>query len=104
MMAEISEINKKHQATDSSTMNPKQDKHTCGRVVKFVCSALAAQGFLGLDPGHRHGTAHQAMLRWHPHMPQPEALTTRIYNYVLGVLWGGEEGKKKRQKKIGNRC
>ena len=29
---------------------------------------------------------------------QPEGPTTRIYNYVLGGLWGGEEGKE-----IGNR-
>ena len=37
-----------------------------GRVVKFVCSTLVAQGFPGWDPGHRHGTAHQAMLRQRP--------------------------------------
>ena len=37
-----------------------------GRVVKFARSATAAQGFSGSDPGHRHGTAHQATLRWHP--------------------------------------
>ena len=35
----------------------------CGQVVKFAHSALAAQG---LDPGRRHGTAHQAMLRQCP--------------------------------------
>ena len=38
-----------------------------GRVVTFVCStAAAAQGFAGSDPGCGHGTAHQAMLSWHP--------------------------------------
>ena len=37
-----------------------------GRVVKFACSASLAQGFTGLDPGHGHGTAHQAMLRRRP--------------------------------------
>ena len=37
-----------------------------GQVVKFVCSALAAQGFVSLNLGHGHGTAHQAMLRWRP--------------------------------------
>ena len=37
-----------------------------GRVVKFACSDLAAQGFTGSDPGRRHGTACQAMLRQHP--------------------------------------
>ena len=34
------------------------------------------------------------------HIAQPEALTTRIYNYVLG----GFEEKKEKKKKIGNRC
>ena len=34
-----------------------------GRVVKFACSAAAAQGS---DPGRGHGTAHQATLRQHP--------------------------------------
>ena len=37
-----------------------------GRVVKFMCSASAAQGFSSSDPGRRHGTTHQAMLRWRP--------------------------------------
>ena len=37
-----------------------------GRLVKFVLSALATQGFSGSDPGHGHGTAHQVMLRHHP--------------------------------------
>ena len=35
-------------------------------MVKFAQSASAAQGFAGSDPGHRHGTAGQAMLRRHP--------------------------------------
>ena len=37
-----------------------------GQVVEFTCSASAAQGFAGSDPGCRHGTTHQAMLRQHP--------------------------------------
>ena len=37
-----------------------------GRVVQFMCSASAAQGFAGLDPGCGHGTTHQAMLRQCP--------------------------------------
>ena len=28
--------------------------------------ATVAQGFAGSDPGHGHGTTHQATLRWHP--------------------------------------
>ena len=38
----------------------------CGRVVKFSCSVSPAQGFTSSNPGHRHGTPHQAMLRRHP--------------------------------------
>ena len=34
-----------------------------GRVIKFVRSAVAAQGS---DPGHGHGTTRQAMLRRRP--------------------------------------
>ena len=37
-----------------------------GQVVKFSHSTAAAQGFAGSDPGRRHGTACQAMLRWRP--------------------------------------
>ena len=36
------------------------------RIVKFMRSTSAAQGFMGSDPGVGHGTAHQAMLRWCP--------------------------------------
>ena len=35
-----------------------------------------------------------------PYIAQPEGPTTRIHNYVLGDM--GE--KKKKKKKIGNRC
>ena len=38
----------------------------CGQVVKFARSALAAQGFVGSDPGCGPSTAHEAMLRQHP--------------------------------------
>ena len=37
-----------------------------GQVVKFACSASAAQGFACSDPGCGHGTAPQAMLRLCP--------------------------------------
>ena len=33
------------------------------------------------------------------HIAQPEALTTRIYTYVLGSF-----GEKKKEKKMSNRC
>ena len=48
-------------------------------MVKFVHSASVAQGFAGSDPGRGHGYAEAAS-----HIAQPEALTTRIHNYVLG--------------------
>ena len=47
-----------------------------GQVLKFACSASAAQGFTGLDLGHGHGTAHQAMLR----QRRPHSTTRRTYN------------------------
>ena len=34
-----------------------------GQGVKFTSSALSAQNFTSSDPGCRHGTAHQAVLR-----------------------------------------
>ena len=45
------------------------------------------------------GTDMEPLVRFHaeaaPHMPQPEALTTRIDNYVLGGF--GEKKNKKRR-------
>ena len=38
-----------------------------GRVVKFACSTSVAQGFTSSNPGHGHGTAHQAEAA--PHDP-----------------------------------
>ena len=38
-----------------------------------------------------------------PHSTTRGTLTTRIYNCVLGGLWGEEEEEKKK-KKIGNSC
>ena len=59
-----------------------------GRVVKFGHSASAAQGFAGLDPGCRHGTAHQAMLRQHPACHNQKDL-----QLCTGGIWGEEEEK-----------
>ena len=67
----------------------------CGQVVKFMPSALVAQGFAGSDPRAqtwRHSSGHAEAVS---HMTQPEGPTTRIYNYVLG----GFEKKKKKEKK-----
>ena len=65
-----------------------------GQEVKFVPSVSVAQGFAGLDPERRHGTIHQVMLRRHPHIAQPEAGTTRIYNYVPGGFGEKEKNPK----------
>ena len=71
-----------------------------GRVVKFKGSTSAAQDFAGLDPGCRHGTAHQGHAEVASHMPQLEGPTTKINNYVLEGF--GEN--KQEKKKIGNSC
>ena len=66
-------------------------------MVKFARSALVAWGLLvptlavDMAPLIRPGCAEAAS-----HTAQPEALTTTIYNYVLG---GFGEKKKKREKK-----
>ena len=71
----------------------------CGRVVKFVCSAAAAQGS---DPGHGHGTAcSSGCVEAASHIPQLEGHATRIYNCVRG---GVGEIKAEEKKKIGNSC
>ena len=69
-----------------------------GRVVKFTCSASVAQGFtcpgfhrFGAWAQTRHGSSGHAEVA--SHKAQPEALTARIYNYVLGGF-----GKKKKDK------
>ena len=62
---------------------------------EFACSASAAQGFAGLDPGRGHGTTHQAMLRQCPtyhNQKDPQLEYTAMY---WGVLWR-EEKKKQR--------
>ena len=68
-----------------------------GRVVKFMRSALAAQGFAGLDPEHGHGTARQAMLRQHPTCHNYRDPQLRIYNYVLGGFGEKKAGEKQRR-------
>ena len=68
----------------------------CGRVVKFACSASAAQGFAGLDPGRGHGTAHQAMLRWRPTCHNQKNLQLEYTTRYWGAL-GRRRRKKKRK-------
>ena len=71
-----------------------------GRVVEFVSSASVSQGFPGSDPGHGHGTARQAMLRWRPTQHNQKDLQLEYTT----MYWGGFGEKKKKEKKIGNRC
>ena len=47
-------------------MVKKPGSRPCGGVVKFACFDAAAWCFAGSNPGRKHGTAHLAMLRWHP--------------------------------------
>ena len=69
---------------DASLQEPTARGQPPGRVVKFVSSASAAQGFAGSDSGRGHGTAHQAMLGWHPTCHSWKDPQLRIYNYVPG--------------------
>ena len=58
-----------------------------GRVVGFACSASVAQGFTDSDPGHGHGTARWAVLRWHPtchNWKDPHLKYTTMYWGNLG--------------------
>ena len=66
-MLKTSRVNRKNRRlTDLIEKYSKLGGWPPDRVVKFVCSAMAGQGFAGSDPGPRQGTTHQAMLRWHP--------------------------------------
>ena len=62
-----------------------------GRVVEFACSALAAQGFAGSNPGPGRGTTHLAMLRWHP-------TTGRNHNSKYTSMYQGALGGKRKNK------
>ena len=48
------------------TCHVKKGFEGAGPMVKFTWSALVTHGFAGSHPGHRHGIAYQAMLRWPP--------------------------------------
>ena len=65
-----------------------------GRVTKFECSTSATQGFIGSGSWSltwHHSSGHADMAS---HIAQPEVLTTRIYNYVLGGFGGRRRRKK----------
>ena len=63
-------------------------------MIEFAHSALAARGFASSDPGRRHGTAHQAMLRRHPTQQRQKDLQLEYTTMYWGVF-GEKKGKKK---------
>ena len=64
-----------------------------------LCAPLqAAQCFVGSNPGHGHGTAHQTTLRQRPTYHKLEGPTTKNIQLCTGGLWG-EKGKNKIFKK-----
>src|SRR3712207_2842374 len=65
-----------------------------GQLVKFTCSASAAQGFTGLHPGHGTSTVHQAMLGQHPTWQSQKDLQLEYTT----MYWGVGEKKKKKHK------
>ena len=67
-----------------------------GLVVRLVCSASAAQGFAGSDPGCGHSTAHQATLR-----RRATQHNQRHSQLEYRTMYGGS-GEKKKKKKIQN--
>ena len=67
---------------------------SCGQVVKFACSASAAQGFASLDPGRGHGTAHQATLR-----QRPTCHNQRHPQLEYAAMYWGALGRRRRKKK-----
>ena len=74
------------------------NSRSCGQVVKLVHSALAALGFHWF--GSWTWTWHRSSGRPEAasHIAQQEALTTRVYNYVMGGF--GEKEKKNYPKYI----
>ena len=60
-----------------------------------MCSALVAQGFPSLNPGHRHGTAYQAMLRQHPTWHNQKDLQLEYTAMYWGAL-----GRRRRKRRL----
>ena len=62
-----------------------------------MCSAAAAQGFVGSDPGRVHVTTHQATLRRHPTCHNQKNLQLR-YTAMYQRGFGEIKQKKKKEK------
>ena len=68
-----------------------------GQVVKFACSAAAAQGS---DPGRRHGTACQATLRTRPTSHNWKGMKLRYTTVYRGGLGRWSRKKKKNKGRL----
>ena len=66
-----------------------------GLVVNFTHSDLVAQHFTGSDPTHGPGTAHQAMLRRHPHSTIRGTHNWKIKLWTWGLQGEEEEEEEK---------
>ena len=62
-------------------------------MVKFACSASAAWGFAGSDPGHRHDTAPTYQ---HPTQHSQKDLQLEYTT----IYWGGFGEKKKKKRRL----
>ena len=94
-----------HRAEEINSMCTNENNYVggrlCGQLVTFMRSASAAQGFTGSDPGHGHGTTHQAMLRQHPtchNWKDPQ-----LKYYILGDLGRKSKKKRKKENNVGTR-
>ena len=63
-------------------------------------SASVAQGFTGSDPGHGPSTAHRTMLGKSPTQQNQKDLQLEY----TATYWGASGRRRRRKKKIGNRC
>ena len=65
-------------------------------MVKFSCSTAVAQGIARSNPGRRTWHPSSAHVEAVSHMPQLEGPAAKIYNYVLGGIWGDKAEIKKK--------
>ena len=82
---------KKAGSVGNSQLRKQERGRLHGRVVKFTCCAVAAQGS---DPGRRHGTARQATLRRGPTCHNQRDLQLRY----TAMYWGLREIKQKKKR------
>ena len=71
-----------------------------GWVVKFMHSTLVVQGFTSSDPGCRHGTAHQAVLRWRPTCHNQKDLQLEYTTMYWGALGTRRRRRRRRKRRL----